>query len=264
MYRKLNPSGANTREISEVVNNLLDGKSNNTGTFTLATGGAKTTTIYDERIGFDSSIAITPTSMTAATGYYPYGSYQSDVTQSVTVTTNAYPMQFNTIDYELGMSLVSGSRITVGYSGLYNIQFSSQFINTTAQLHDVSIWFRKNGVNVTKSTGEFTILNKHGSVNGQLIAGYNLFIDLAINDYIEIMWATDSTFVSMNNIPAQINPTRPTAPSVIATVSYVSADGYTTNLFNAPYISAKFKGSATVTHPANTNVGITFDYVVVG
>jgi len=264
MYRKLNPSGANTREISEVVNNLLDGKSNNTGTFTLATGGAKTTTIYDERIGFDSSIAIAPTSMTAATGYYPYGSYQDDTTQSVTVTTNAYPMQFNTIDYELGMSLASGSRITAGYSGLYNIQFSSQFVNTDSQSHDVSIWFRKNGTNVPKSNGEFTVPSKHGSVNGQLIATFNLFIDLALNDYAEIMWATDSTTVSMKNLPAQINPTRPATPSVVATVSHVSADGYTTNLFNAPYISAKFKGSATVTHPANTNAGVTFDYVVVG
>lgn len=264
MYRKLNPSGGTPREISEVVNNLLDGKSNNTGTFNLATGGAKTTTIYDERIGFDSSIALTPTSMTAATGYYPYGAYQDDTTQSVTVTTNAYPMLFNTIDYELGISLASGSRITVGYSGLYNIQFSSQFVNTDSQAHDVSIWFRKNGTNVPKSNSEFTVPSKHGSVNGQLISALNFFIDLALNDYVEIMWATDSTTVSMNNLPAQINPTRPATPSVIVTVSHVSGDGYTTNLFNAPYVSAKLKGSATITHPANYNTDVTFDYVVVG
>ena len=264
MYRKLNQSGGTPREISEVVNNLLDGKSNNTGTFSLATGGAKTTTIYDERIGFDSSIALTPTSMTAATGYYPYASYEDDTTQSVTVTTNAYAMTFNTIDYQLGISLASGSRITVGYSGLYNIQFSSQFVNTDSQTHDVSIWFRKNGTNVPKSNSEFTIPSKHGSVNGQLIAGLNFFLDLALNDYVEIMWATDSTSVSMKNLPAQTSPTRPATPSVIATVSHVSADGYTTNLFNAPYISAKAKGSATVTHPENSNAGVTFDYVVVG
>ena len=35
MYRKLNPSGALPREISEVVNNLMEGKSNNTGTITV-------------------------------------------------------------------------------------------------------------------------------------------------------------------------------------------------------------------------------------
>ena len=47
MYRKLNPAGSTPREISEVVNNLVEGKSNNTGTITLTTGWATTTTIYD-------------------------------------------------------------------------------------------------------------------------------------------------------------------------------------------------------------------------
>jgi len=47
MYRKLNPSGSEPREISEVVNNLLDGKSNNTGEVTLNTSWATTTTIND-------------------------------------------------------------------------------------------------------------------------------------------------------------------------------------------------------------------------
>ena len=51
MYRKLNWLGAEPREISEVVNNLVEGKSNNTGDITLAASGATTTTIYDERIG---------------------------------------------------------------------------------------------------------------------------------------------------------------------------------------------------------------------
>ena len=31
MYRGLNPSGANQREISEVTNGILNGKTNNTG-----------------------------------------------------------------------------------------------------------------------------------------------------------------------------------------------------------------------------------------
>lgn len=58
-YRKLNQSGATPREISEVVNNLLDGKSNNTGYFS-TTAAATTTTLYNERIGFDSVIIFTP------------------------------------------------------------------------------------------------------------------------------------------------------------------------------------------------------------
>ncbi|NDB58707.1 hypothetical protein EB001_09695 [bacterium] len=59
MYRKLNPSGAEPREISEVVNNLVEGKSNNVGDFT-TTQSTTTTTLYNERIGYNSVILFTP------------------------------------------------------------------------------------------------------------------------------------------------------------------------------------------------------------
>lgn len=37
MYRKLNPTGSEPRDISTVVNGLIEGKSNNTGEFVTAT-----------------------------------------------------------------------------------------------------------------------------------------------------------------------------------------------------------------------------------
>jgi hypothetical protein len=58
-YRKLNPAGSTPREISEVVNNLVNGKSNNTGYFS-TTASATSTIIYNERIGTDSAILFTP------------------------------------------------------------------------------------------------------------------------------------------------------------------------------------------------------------
>ena len=71
MFRVLNPAGATPREISEVVNNAMNGKTNNTGSITLASGGATSTVIYDERIGFDSVVLLTPTTLNAA-GYAYY------------------------------------------------------------------------------------------------------------------------------------------------------------------------------------------------
>ena len=59
MYRKLNPSGSQPREISEVVNNLVEGKSNNTGDFSTATS-TTSTTLSNERIGFNSVILFMP------------------------------------------------------------------------------------------------------------------------------------------------------------------------------------------------------------
>jgi hypothetical protein len=71
MFRILNPAGSTPREISEVVNNAMNGKTNNTGLITLATGGATSTVIYDERIGFDSVVLLTPTT-SGASGYAYY------------------------------------------------------------------------------------------------------------------------------------------------------------------------------------------------
>jgi len=58
-YRVLNPSGSNPREISEVVNNAMNGKTNNTGYFS-TTASTTSTIIYNERIGADSAIIFTP------------------------------------------------------------------------------------------------------------------------------------------------------------------------------------------------------------
>ena len=65
MYRGLNPAGADIREISEVTNGVLNGKTNNTGTITLNASSATTTIIYDERIGFNSVILLMPTTANA-------------------------------------------------------------------------------------------------------------------------------------------------------------------------------------------------------
>jgi predicted CopG family antitoxin len=65
MYRKLPYQGAEPRSISEVVNNLVEGKSNNTGDITLNASSATTTTISDERIGYNSIILLMPTTANA-------------------------------------------------------------------------------------------------------------------------------------------------------------------------------------------------------
>ena len=76
MFRVLPYQGGDPRQISEVVNNLMNGKSNNTGTITLATGNATTTTLYDERISVDTKIVLIPFSDAAEQDTAPYGEFQ--------------------------------------------------------------------------------------------------------------------------------------------------------------------------------------------
>jgi len=65
MYRSLPAFGGDQRAVAEVVRGVMDGKTNNTGSITLAVGSAVTTTLTDRRIGVDSVIVFVPASAAA-------------------------------------------------------------------------------------------------------------------------------------------------------------------------------------------------------
>jgi hypothetical protein len=268
MYRKLNWQGGSPREISEVVNNLVEGKSNNTGDITLAASGATTTTINDERIGYNSVILLMATTASAANAINdstPYGAWQDSTTQSAASTTVAYPITFNTVDYESNIVLQSSSQLKATYAGLYNIQFSLQLSNLDNATQDVDVWFRVNGTDVPKSNSIFGLApRKNSSDPYHVIAAMNFFVSLAATDYVQIMWRASNTAITIKAQAAQTSPTRPTTPSVIATMQYVSDGGYSTGLFGGVYVSSTSKGSALITHLANIATDKTYKYIVVG
>jgi hypothetical protein len=115
------------------------------------------------------------------------------------------------------------SKMTVSYAGVYNLQFSAQLHNSEAQIHEIDIWFRLNGVDVANSTGRVSVPNKHGAVDGAAIATWNLYFNLDANDYVEIMWSTNSVDAGLEHIAAGTSPTRPATPSIIATMQFISA-----------------------------------------
>jgi hypothetical protein len=265
MFRRLPPQGGDQRAVAEIVNNIMDGKTNNTGTVTLATGGASTTTITDARIGADSVILLSPTDDISSTAYYPYLAVQDSTDQVAPNTTGVNIITFDTTDYALGASLVDSTKLKAGYAGLYNIQFSIQLINTTNDTQEVSVWFRKNGSDVAGSNSEFSMpARKSTGTASRGIAALNFFIALQKDDYVQLAWRPSDVGVSIEHFSTQTSPTRPATPSVIATMSYLSSNGYTSNIYTNPYISSVSNGSAVISHPANSIAGKTFDYVVVG
>jgi hypothetical protein len=159
----------------------------------------------------------------------PYGAFQDTTDQTATANT-ATVMTFNTTDFANGVSVVTSggkaSRLTVAQAGIYNLQFSAQFDNTDSQEHDVSIWLRQDssgaGVDVAGSTGFVGIPSSHGGISGHLIAGWNYYVSLNANDFVEIWWSTPSTQVTIQAYPAGTSPTRPTTASVVATLTFVS------------------------------------------
>lgn len=158
--------------------------------------------------------------------YLPYGSFADNTDQTTTANT-ATVMTFDTTDFANGVSIVTSggkaSRFTVSNAGIYNFQWSGQFVNTDTQLHDASIWIRKNGTDVVGSTGFISIPNSHGGTDGHGIYGWNFLFSLAANDYIELWWSTTNTAVSIQAYPVGTSPTRPSTSSLVATMTFVSA-----------------------------------------
>jgi len=153
----------------------------------------------------------------------PHGAFQDSTDQVAANTTTAYAVTFNTTDFSNGVTIASGSRITVADAGIWNLQFSIQFTNTTNASQDVDVWFRVNGTNVANSNSRFGFAPRKGAGDPyHTIAAINYFVSLNATDYVEIMWRPTDVGVSIEQYAAGTSPTRPAVPSAIATVSFVS------------------------------------------
>lgn len=259
-FRTLPMFGADERAVAEVVRGIMDGKTNNTGLITLATGNATSTTLYDERIGQDSLIFLTPVTDAAEADTAPYGAFQDTTDQTAANTTTAYEITFNTTDYSSGVYLSNSSRLNVRNYGVYNIQFSIQLTNSTNDTQDVDIWFRKNGTDIAGSNSRFGMAaRKSTGDSSHAVATLNFFAELQANDYIQIMWRPSDIGVVVEHYAASTSPTRPVVPSVIATMQYI-APAATSNV----YVSSQQRGQATISHWANSTANKTYGYIIVG
>jgi len=261
-YRKLNPAGAQPREISEVVNNLVDGKSNNVGTVTLNTDWATTTTIYNERIGYSSIILLAPATDSAETDTAPYGSFSNNTDQTAPSVGSTAVVIYDTTESSNGVyrDTTNTSRIYVRNAGTYNIQFSLQLVNKDNVAQYADVWFRHNGTDVDRSGSRFDMPARKSATDWSYVIGtVNIFLTMAAGDYFEIAGTTSSTLVGLESEPADTVIPRPAIPAAIVTVQYIapfSSDNV--------YISAQQQGQATLSHFANNTADKTYKYLVVG
>lgn len=265
MFRALPFQGGNPRQISEVVNNLLNGKSNNTGTITLNTGNATTTTLYDERISVDTKIVLIPFSDAAETDSAPYGAFQDNTDQVATTLSDANIMSCNTTDLSNGVYISNSNRFNVRNAGTYSITFSVQVKNTTNDSQNIDIWLRKNGSDIAGTNSRFGLPPRKSSGDpSHLIAITPFFLDLAANDYIQIAWHPSDLGVSLEHYAAVtatpgVTPAHPSTPSVIVVISYIAPFAYSN-----VYVSSQTTGQATISHFANSTANKTYAYILVG
>ena len=153
---------------------------------------------------------------------FPYGAFSSDQDQTTTANT-ATLMTLNTTDFSNDVS-ISSSKIRVVNAGIYNLQFSVQLENAHNASEDVFIWLKQNGADIPGSTGKVGMPARKGVGDPfHAIYGWNYFVSMAANDYIEIYWSTTNAAVTIQFYAASASPTKPATQSVVATLSFVSA-----------------------------------------
>lgn len=159
---------------------------------------------------------------------FPYGQFQSNTDQTAAAIDTAYALTYDVSDFLDGVTLSSGSRLTVPTEGVYNVTFSIQFKNTTNDLQDIDIWLRKNGTDIPSTNSRFSIpARKSTGSSSHLIATTPVMVQLASNDYVQIMWHVTDVGVSIEHFPAVTavpgtTPAIPATPSAIVQVEFVS------------------------------------------
>lgn len=154
---------------------------------------------------------------------FPYAAIQR--TTDLTFTANtATQVTFDQNDFLSGAVNDGTDGIQVQQPGIYNYQFSVQLQNSDTQIHSAWIWLRVNGVDVPGTGSKFDVIAKHGGIDGYVIAACNFYVDLNASDTIEMWAAVDNVAITFDATTASTSPfAMPSIPSVVATLSFVSA-----------------------------------------
>lgn len=142
-----------------------------------------------------------------------YGAFESHQNQLVAGAGVTTLVSYNVTSLSNGVSVASGTRITVANPGVYNLQFSLQVV---AAINNTQAWFwlKKNGADVPYSNTEVDFPSKdHGYV-----AAWNFLEDLAAGDYLELAWTASDAGTLLKDGAATYGPN---IPSAIATMVMV-------------------------------------------
>ena len=167
---------------------------------------AVSNTVWEELQGFGRAVPI-----------LHYGSFSDTTLQTAASINTAYAMTFNTTDSSNGVSIGSpSSRLVVANQGVYNVQFSAQLDQTSGGTANIYIWLRKNGTNVPNTASTLAL---QGTA-ARTVAAWNFIIQLEPTNYVELMWATDTTNARI--LAASATSVWPAIPSVICTITQVN------------------------------------------
>lgn len=144
-----------------------------------------------------------------------YGEFTKTNSQSPAAANTAYPITINTTQIANGVSIgATTSHVIVAQAGLYNIAVSVQITSNNSSQKSIWVWLRLNGTTDIANSARVASITLN---NGYIVVTLNAIASLLANDFIEIMYASDSTNVSIATVAA--TAFAPAAPAAIITVT---------------------------------------------
>lgn len=143
------------------------------------------------------------------------GYFYSGITQTNLQPINTVTLSNTTLSQ--GITLVSGSRLTVSKIANYTLQVTIQFAKSTSAGAAATgfFWLRKNGIDVADSATDIVTT----AAGAGVVLSVNYTLPLLANDYLEIVWSANTTNSELIFIPIQTGPPAiPAAPSVRMTL----------------------------------------------
>jgi len=147
-----------------------------------------------------------------------YGQFEYNTTVTPAAANTAYVFPLGTATTSNIATVGSTSRLIPGAAGAYNFQFSVQVDNAdNGADHIAYIWLRKNGADVTGSTGRITVAKSVAT-----IAGWNFVVDSAnTTDYFELGYAVSDTNITFPAFAA--TAFAPSTATLVTTITPVGA-----------------------------------------
>jgi hypothetical protein len=166
---------------------------------------------------------------------FPHNQFTSLVDQSAAAIDQAYAVRLEVTSFASDISItgVNNTQITFAVPGVYMLIYSLAFKNTTNDTQEVDIWFRYNDgtttTDVPNSNSKFTIPPRKSTGTPSFLIAVTPFSGYAeaAGVWVEVMWATTSTSVTMDYLPAVaysagVTPAVPATPSAIVEAFFVS------------------------------------------
>lgn len=143
-----------------------------------------------------------------------YGEFVKTTDQTPAAANTAYALTWDSALFASGVSIgAPTSRIVAANAGLYRLSISLQLTSSSASVKNVWTWMRRNGVDVANTS----MISSLDSATAVRTPSRDFIISLSAGDYIEIMFASDSTAMTVDSIAA--TAFAPAAPAAILSVS---------------------------------------------